>query len=102
MEIKISSNLNFPIRNYSNLKANSGSITSKNAIQTFKKNVIFDNNNSLNSTAFTSKILKKNNSVNSQKEFKNKNGNDEKKIKDTIFQLSIWDSEHLENLNLKM
>ncbi len=101
MEIKISSNLNFPIRNYSNLKANSGSITSKNAIQTFKKNVIFDNNNSLNSTAFTSKILKKNNSVNSQKEFKNKNGNDEKKIKDTIFQLSIWDSEHLENSQFK-
>ena len=55
----------------------------------------------MNSTAFTSKILKKNNSVNSQKEFKNKNGNDEKKIKDTIFQLSIWDSEHLENSQFK-
>ena len=44
-----------------------------------KKNINFDNNNSLNSTGFTSKILKKNNSVNSKKEFKNKNGNNEKK-----------------------
>ena len=79
MEIKISSNSHFPIRNYSNLKAYSGSITSKNAFQTFKKNINFDNNNSLNSTGFTSKILKKNNSVNSKKEFKNKNGNNEKK-----------------------
>ncbi len=103
MEIKISSNSVFPIKNYSNLKANSGRIRSPNIYQTIKKNKNVDNNISLNSTGFTYKNFKKNDSANIKKDLENENenGNDEKIIKDTIFKLSIWDNEILEKSKFK-
>ena len=96
MEIKIKNN---SVRNYSNLKANSRRITNKNLFQQLKKNIFFDNNNSLNSTGYTIKNSKKNNSVDNKKVYQN--GNDEKMIKEMILNLSFWNNENLGNSKFK-
>lgn len=96
MEIKIKNN---SVRNYSNLKAISRRITNKNLFQQLKKNIFFDNNNSLNSTGYTIKKSKKNNSVDNKKVYQN--GNDEKMIKEMILNLSFWNNENLGNSKFK-
>ena len=96
MEIKIKNN---SVRNYSNLKAISRRITNKNLFQQLKKNIFFDNNNSLNSTGYTIKNSKKNNSVDNKKVYQN--GNDEKMIKEMILNLSFWNNENLGNSKFK-